>query len=63
MGGGTLQVQDPTQTGNNAGIGCFGVVGVQTAFKDQLKQLMALPTDASLLQHILTGAAGKVCVV
>jgi hypothetical protein len=36
---------------------------VQTAFKDQLKQLMALPADASLLQHILTGAAGKVCVV
>ena len=63
MGSGTLQVQDPTQTGNNAGIGCFGVVGVQTAFKDQLKQLMALPADASLLQHILTGAAGKVCVV
>ena len=63
MGGGTLQVQDPTQTGNNAGSGCFGVVGVQAAFKDQLKQLMAVPADASLLQHILTGAPGKVCVV
>lgn len=63
MGGGMLQVQDPTQTGNNAGSGCFGVVGVQAAFKDQLKQLMAVPADASLLQHILTGAPGKVCVV
>jgi hypothetical protein len=64
MGGGMLQVADPLQAGHNAGGGCFGVMGVQASFREQLQKLASLPADAPLLQHLLsTGGGGKVCVV
>lgn len=68
MGGGMLQVVDPLQAGHNAGGGCFGVMGVQAAFREQLQRLVsALPADAPLLQQLLAatpmGVGGKVCVV
>ena len=66
MCGGMLQVADPLQAGHNAGGGCFGVMGVQASFREQLEKLSALPADAPLLHHLLSPGhvvGGKVCVV
>ena len=68
--GSGLRVQDPMNDSNNAGAGCFGIAGVQAAFREQLDVLKrAAETnfdgDVSLLMQLttMTGSQHKVFVV
>jgi DNA polymerase sigma len=68
--GSGLRVQDPMNDSNNAGAGCFGIAGVQAAFREQLDVLKrAAETnfegDVSLLMRLttMTGSQHKVFVV
>ena len=61
-GGGMLQVCDPQQPGHNAGGGCFGVMGVQQSFREQLALLANAPAESSLLLALLN-SPGRICVV
>jgi hypothetical protein len=60
--GGMLRVCDPQQPGHNAGGGCFGVMGVQQSFREQLALLANAPADSSLLLALLH-SPGRMCVV
>ena len=61
-GGGMLQVCDPQHPGHNAGGGCFGVMGVQQSFREQLALLANAPAESSLLLALLN-SPGRICVV
>jgi len=68
--GSGLRVQDPMNDSNNAGAGCFGISGVQAAFREQLDVLKRAAEsnfdgDVSLLMQLTTmsGSQHKVFVV